>query len=228
MHVNPWQMEQNPPNPHPNPELKHPEKTPASTWTGSHRFLGSAALFQLQPFLSLINPTLCTSLVSQVNQLPQETVLWPVKARTLDTSLHFTMTHNTFLYIGRNWDLSLVWTSCTARNDSCGSGMRVTRQTPSWLFTYVTSFYYWRCCLSLLSRGGNWGTDQASGRTDIWLLIFLWFCVVTVCCIASLSLTDLFFSQVTKSLQLFCQDTDTYELRAVFPGFPICLGTISF
>jgi hypothetical protein len=37
------------------------------------------------PF-SLINPTLCTGLGSQVYQLPHEPVLWPVKARTLDIS----------------------------------------------------------------------------------------------------------------------------------------------
>jgi hypothetical protein len=46
------------------------------------------------PF-SLINPTLCTGLVSRVNQLPHEPVLWPVKARALDTGpQHFTLACN--------------------------------------------------------------------------------------------------------------------------------------
>jgi hypothetical protein len=47
------------------------------------------------PF-SLMNPTLCIGLASQVSQLPHEPVLCPVKARTLYTDPeHFTLADNT-------------------------------------------------------------------------------------------------------------------------------------
>jgi hypothetical protein len=88
----------NPPNRYPNPELKHPQEVPAFTLAGSHWVSGLRCTAPAVAFpFSLINPTLCTSLVSQVNQLPYEPVFWPVQAKTRDTGpQHFTLAQQFF------------------------------------------------------------------------------------------------------------------------------------